>query len=82
MDIRPKYGIEPNIKKEYDLDNIFTFHKATKEQNEKYCQLREESKKFAALILNICPVSRERSLALTKLEESCMWANAGIARNE
>lgn len=25
--------------------------------------------------------SREKSLAMTKLEEAVMWANAGIARN-
>lgn len=25
---------------------------------------------------------REKSLAMTKLEESCFWANASIARNE
>lgn len=35
----------------------------------------------AAVILN-CPDSRERSLAVTKLEESIMWARAGIARHQ
>lgn len=28
------------------------------------------------------PEGRERSLALTKLEEVCFWAIAGIARNQ
>ncbi|WP_459213736.1 Acb2/Tad1 domain-containing protein [Paenibacillus macerans] len=27
------------------------------------------------------PNSREKSLAMTKLEQSVFWANAGIARN-
>lgn len=29
-----------------------------------------------------CPPSRERSLAITKLEEAKMWANAAISKNE
>lgn len=29
-----------------------------------------------------CPASLELDMALTKLEESMMWANAAIARNE
>ena len=32
--------------------------------------------------LDILPESREKSLAYTALEESLMWANAAIARNE
>jgi len=30
-------------------------------------------------ILSHCPASRERSLAITKLQESRMWANAAIS---
>lgn len=30
---------------------------------------------------NLCPDSRELSLAITKLEEAIMWANASIARS-
>lgn len=32
--------------------------------------------------LDILPESREKSLAYTALEESLMWANAAIARND
>ena len=31
------------------------------------------------MILSNCPQSRERSLAITKLQESRMWANAAIS---
>ena len=33
-------------------------------------------------MIRLCPLSRELSLALTALEESCMWAIASLARNE
>lgn len=65
-----------------DLVNRFTYHPPKDGQALTYEQIREAAKKFAFLIAGLCPESRERSLALTKLEESVMWANAGIARNE
>ena len=37
---------------------------------------------FAGLVDNLCPESREKSLAMTKIEEATMWANASIARRE
>ena len=43
--------------------------------------LTAKGKELAYLIDGICPNSREKSLAMTKLEESVMWANASIARN-
>ena len=42
----------------------------------------KQTKELAYLIDELCPASREKSLALTKIEESIMWANASIARNE
>ena len=44
--------------------------------------IRSSGKAMARTILKLTPQSRERSLALTKLEEAVMWANAAIARNE
>jgi hypothetical protein len=43
-------------------------------------ELRAEAIKFGVLVLALCPDKRERSLALTKLEETLFWANASIAR--
>ena len=31
------------------------------------------------MVINNCPQSRERSLAVTKLQEARMWANAAIS---
>ena len=65
-----------------DIDNNFTYHAPKGDQQIRYQSIREKGKSFARLIEELCPNSRERSLAMTKLEECVMWANAAIARNE
>jgi len=65
-----------------DIEKNFTYHAPKAGQPERYTALREKAKEFAILIDQKCPESREKSLAFTKLEESIMWANAAIARNE
>ena len=47
-----------------------------------YQFIGDVAKDLAQTIISNCPSSRERSLAITKLEEAIMWANASIARNE
>ncbi len=64
------------------LERDFSYHPPKEGQAERYTFLRDVARKFATDILADCPPSRERSLALTKLEECVMWANASIARNE
>lgn len=44
--------------------------------------LRRAAKLFAHQIVDVCPDSRERSLALTNAEQALMWAVASIARNQ
>jgi hypothetical protein len=65
-----------------DLDHRFTYHPPKGDQAERYDKLRGYFKAMAKKIDEICPDSREKSLAITNLEQSCMWANAAIARNE
>lgn len=64
------------------IENNFTYHAPKEGQTERYQQLRDAGKVLALLINSMTPASREQSVALTKLEEAVMWANAGIARNE
>ncbi len=45
-------------------------------------ELRAQAKTFGHLIVDDCPPSRERSLALTHLEQAVMWAVASIARDQ
>jgi hypothetical protein len=65
-----------------DIEKRFTYHPPKEGQPARYEALRAVAKHFAIHIFEHCPDSRERSLALTKLEETVMWANAAIARNE
>lgn len=65
-----------------DLDNRFTHHPPKGDQAERYESIRAYAKFFAGVINELCPDSREKSLAVTALEEATMWANASIARNE
>lgn len=64
------------------LHNIYTYHAPKGDQPERYEAIRAKARELAELIEENCPDSREKSLANTKLEETVMWANASIARNE
>lgn len=65
----------------YDVNKNFTYHAPKEGQPAKYEALRSKAKELAELIIESCPDSRERSVALTELETSVFWANASIARN-
>lgn len=71
-----------NIKFEEDdnLEKRFNNHTLNSEQQKKCEQIRYCAKRLAYFISSIHEC-RETSLALTKLEEVVMWANAGISRN-
>ena len=59
---------------ELSLTNI----KPADEAVERIEEVREAAKQFGALILAFAPFGRERALAVTKLEESAMWAVKAI----
>jgi len=65
-----------------DLEKRFTYHKPKEDQAKRYEAIRNTALRFANFLNLECPDSREKSLAITKLEEAVMWANASIARNE
>ena len=77
-------GLEPVPMREVDptTENNFTYHAPKPGQGEKYQALREKAKELAYLIIELCPKSREASVALTHLETATFWANASIARHE
>jgi hypothetical protein len=57
-----------------DLENRFAYHAPNDEAT-------KEAHAAATLINGLVPGGREKSLAITSLEETMMWANAGIARH-
>ncbi len=63
-------------------DREFAHHDPKGDQNSRYNVLREKANEYATLIEMCCPDSREKELALTRLEECSMWANKSIAVNE
>lgn len=64
-----------------ELENRFTYHPPSGAQPAQYTAIRSMALVFAQKINQIVPESREKSLALTNLEQTVMWANAAIARN-
>ena len=65
-----------------DLRNRFTYHTPKDDQPDKYNVIRQSLLALALSLNDLCPDSREKSLAITHLEEVGFWANASIARNE
>ena len=63
-----------------EMEIRFTYHKPMDGQPEIYKLIRDQVHDVAMMLQAICPQSRELSLAITKLEESVMWANAAVAR--
>ena len=65
-----------------EIDNIFKYHSPKEDQPQRYEGLRSVGRQLAFLIEDSCPDSREKSVAITKVQEAIMWANASIAINE
>lgn len=65
-----------------DIKNRFTYHPPKDEQADRYEKIRGYTKALAIRLTDMCPPSRELSLAITHLEEAVFWANASIARHE
>lgn len=75
-------GRKPTDEEKEKMENNFTHHEPKGDQEQRYAHIRSAGLALAWVILRLCPPSREHSIAMTKLEECIMWANASIARNE
>ena len=64
------------------VEKTFVYYAPKNDHAQRYERLRAEAKSLAELICKSCPESREKSLALTNLQQTVMWANASIAINE
>jgi hypothetical protein len=79
---------DPVIRRElqYKMDdevatwaNRMGYHKANETTLPLHRELREDFTHVAEMVIRKVPAGRERSLALTALQEALMWANAGVA---
>ena len=61
------------------IDKEFTHQESKEGQPEMYEAISAKAKEFAKLLKDLCPGSAETTLALRKLQEAVMWANASIA---
>jgi len=64
-----------------ELEILFKYHPPDVGQAKRYEVLRGMGKGLAEAVIAWCPESRERAIAIAKIEEAVMWANAAIARN-
>lgn len=69
----------PNVSVE--IDDRFKYHKPTEEKAAMHEAVRSDIASISRYFEIQLPDSRERSIAITKLEEAMFWANAAIARN-
>lgn len=58
--------------------NPFEYVKPTEQSVKEIQVLRERCSSLHDYILGSLPASRERSLAITKLEETSMWINKAV----
>lgn len=64
-----------------DLSNRFSFHPPTdNEKRNAHTSVRMGCLELADYLNNKLPDGREKSLAITKLEEVMFWGNAALAR--
>jgi hypothetical protein len=65
-----------------ELDWNYTYHAPDEEKKKTHELVRLTSRGLAKFLNEVLPEGREKALALTKLEEVVMWANASIAREK
>lgn len=64
-----------------DLQNRFAFHAATTDEKRMaHGSVRDQCLTLALALNEQLPEGREKSVAITKLEEVMFWGNAGLAR--
>jgi hypothetical protein len=64
------------------MDLCFRYHKPKADQIDRYHNIRLAGRRLAETIAHCCPVSAEQTIALQRIREVVMWANASIACNE
>ncbi len=61
------------------IEELFTYHKPTPQQEIAYLAIRDGAKQLARIINDCCPAGPDRTTAVRKIREAVMTANASIA---
>ena len=64
------------------IDKPYAYHKPSPEGMDKINQLREAYSIVQRIIDEVCPQSRQKSVAITELETSAMWAIKAVVFND
>jgi hypothetical protein len=64
------------------IEREFTYHTPKNDQQERYVRIREDAKVFAITIFECTPYCPDQIVAIRKVREAVMTANAAIACNE
>lgn len=64
-----------------DIANRFTYHAPDDAAIAAHADVQARAHGYAEILNERLPEGREKSLAITHLEEVVFWANAAIARN-
>lgn len=66
-----------------DIENRFAFHAATtEEKRDAHTSVRQQCRQLADFLNEKLPEGREKSSAITHLEEVMFWGNAALARQK
>jgi hypothetical protein len=61
------------------IENWFTYHAPSGDDQVAYEKLRSAARSFASAINELCPESADKTAAIRKVREAAMTANASIA---
>lgn len=64
------------------MSKSYQYHKPSKDGLDKVAKLREAFSTIDDIVQDVAPQSRERSLAITNLEQAAMWAIKAVVVND
>lgn len=64
------------------IEKSYAYHKPSIDGLDKINQLRVKFSEVDALIKELCPSTRERSIAITNNEQTAMWAIKSVVFND
>lgn len=65
-----------------NVRDAFFYHPPDEDRKVKHERINEQTTQLAELYFDVCPASPELTLAVRKLQEARMWANAALATNQ